>query len=165
MGSDERNDRAGGIRILVDADACPVKQIIVKAARERGIPVLMFIDTSHVLNDGYSEVITVDKSADSVDIALVNRVSRGDIVVTQDYGVAALVLPKGAGVLNQNGLVYTNENIDRLLFERHLGQKVRRAGGRTGGPRRRTAEDDERFEKAFKRMLDSKAGITASMGC
>ena len=153
MGSNENNDRAGRMRILVDADACPVKQIIVKAAKEKGIPVLMFIDTSHVLNDGYSQVITVDKSADSVDIALVNKVSRGDIVVTQDYGVAALVLPKGANVLNQNGLVYTNDNIDRLLFERHLGQKVRRAGGRTGGPRKRTSEDDQRFEKAFRAML------------
>lgn len=153
MGADQGTDRAGGIRILVDADACPVKQIIVKAAREHGVPVLMFIDTSHVLNDGYSEVITVDKSADSVDIALANRASRGDIVVTQDYGVAALVLPKGARALNQNGLVYTNDNIDRLLFERHLGQKVRRAGGRTGGPRKRTPEDDERFERAFRALI------------
>ncbi len=154
MGADQSNDRAGGIRILVDADACPVKQIIVKAAREHGVPVVMFIDTSHVLNDGYSEVITVDKSADSVDIALANRASRGDIVVTQDYGVAALVLPKGVRALNQNGLVYTNDNIDRLLFERHLGQKVRRAGGRTGGPRKRTAEDDERFERTFRAILE-----------
>lgn len=159
MESDESNDRTGRLRILVDADACPVKHIIVKAAREHGIQVLMFIDTSHVLNDGYSEVITVDKSADSVDIALVNRVTRGDIVVTQDYGVAALVLPKGADVLNQNGLVYTNDNIDRLLFERHLGQKVRRAGGRTGGPRKRTAEDDERFEKAFRFLLEKKVNL------
>ncbi len=154
MGAGQSNDRAGGIRILVDADACPVKQIIVKAAREHGVPVVMFIDTSHVLNDGYSEVITVDKSADSVDIALANRASRGDIVVTQDYGVAALVLPKGVRALNQNGLVYTNDNIDRLLFERHLGQKVRRAGGRTGGPRKRTAEDDERFERTFRAILE-----------
>ncbi|NJD04831.1 MAG: YaiI/YqxD family protein [Ruminiclostridium sp.] len=142
------------MRILVDADACPVKQIIVKAAKEYGVPVLMFIDTSHVLNDGYSQVITVDKSADSVDIALANKASGSDIVVTQDYGVAALVLPKCAGVLNQNGLVYTNDNIDRLLFERHLGLKVRRAGGRIGGPRKRSGEDDERFEKAFRAILE-----------
>ncbi len=141
------------MKILVDADACPVKGIIIKVARERGIPVTMFIDTSHILQDGYSEVVTVDKSRDSVDIALVNRVAKGDVVVTQDYGVAAMALPKGAKAISQNGLVYTNDNIDRLLFERHLGQKVRRSGGKTSGPRKRTKEDDERFEAAFRSLM------------
>lgn len=141
------------MKILVDADACPVKGIIIRVARERSIPVTMFIDTSHILQDGYSEVVTVDKSRDSVDIALVNRVSKGDVVVTQDYGVAAMALPKGAKAISQNGLVYTNDNIDRLLFERHLGQKVRRSGGKTSGPRKRTKEDDERFEAAFRGLI------------
>lgn len=141
------------MKILVDADACPVKGIILKVAREHSIPVTMFIDTSHILQDGYSEVVTVDKSRDSVDIALVNRVSKGDVVVTQDYGVAAMALPKGAKAISQNGLVYTNDNIDRLLFERHLGQKVRRSGGKTSGPRKRTKEDDERFEAAFRSLI------------
>lgn len=147
------------MRILVDADACPVKQIIVRVAKEYGIPVIMFIDTSHVINDGYSQVITVDKSADSADLALVNRVSGEDVVVTQDYGVAALVLPRGAGVLNQNGLVYTDENIDELLFKRHIGREVRRAGGRTGGPRKRTSQDDEHFEKSLRTLLDKKVNV------
>ncbi|MCX7709680.1 MAG: YaiI/YqxD family protein [Clostridia bacterium] len=142
------------MRILVDADACPVKQIIVRIAKEKNIPVTMFIDTSHILNDGYSEVVTVDKDRDSVDIALVNKVKRGDLVVTQDYGVAAMALPKGAKAINQNGLVYSNENIDKLLFERHISQKVRRSGGRTSGPRKRTKEDDERFEAAFRRLVE-----------
>lgn len=141
------------MKILVDADACPVKGIIIKVARERSIPVTMFIDTSHILQDGYSEVVTVDKSRDSVDIALVNRVAKGDVVVTQDYGVAAMALPKGAKAISQNGLVYTNDNIDRLLFERHLGQKIRRSGGKTSGPRKRTKEDDERFEAAFRSLM------------
>lgn len=141
------------MKILVDADACPVKNIIVKIAKEMNIAVIMVIDTSHIINDGYSQVITVDKSADAVDIALINKTNKEDIVVTQDYGVAAMVLGKGARVINQNGLVYSNDNIDRLLFERHLGQKVRRAGGRTNGPRKRTAEDDDKFEKAFRNLL------------
>lgn len=97
----------------------------------------------------------VDKDRDSVDIALANRLKKGDIVVTQDYGVAAMALPKGAYALNQNGLVYTDQNIDRLLFERHLGQKVRRGGGRTGGPRKRTEEDNQNFEREFRKLIQS----------
>jgi len=142
------------MKILVDADACPVKNIIVRIAKEHNIPVVMLIDTSHVVNDGYSEVITVDKSRDSVDIALANKVSKSDIVVTQDYGVAAMALPKGANAINQNGLIYSNENIDKLLFERHMGQKIRQSGGRTSGPRKRTKEDDEKFEKAFRCLIE-----------
>ena len=141
------------MKILVDADACPTKQIIVKAAKERGIPVTMLIDTSHELNDGYSTIITVDKQADSVDFALMGLLASDDIVVTQDFGLAAMVLGKGARAVNQNGLVYTNENIDKLLLERHIGQKVRRGGGRTKGPPKRTKEDDERFEVAFERLI------------
>lgn len=155
MGTDKSNDRTERMRrILVDADACPVKNIIVKVAREKVIPVIMFIDTSHILDDGYSEVVILDKSRDSVDIALVNKVAKGDIVVTQDFGVAAMALPKGARVLNQNGMEYNDGNIDKLLFERHISQKIRRSGGRTSGPRKRTREDDERFEAAFRRLLE-----------
>jgi len=141
------------MRILVDADACPVKRIIVRLAKERGIPVIMLIDTSHELSDGYSTIITVDKKADSVDFALMGMLTADDIVVTQDYGLAAMVLGKGARVVNQNGFVFTNENIDKLLMDRHVGQKVRRSGGRTKGPAKRTKEDDERFEAVFGGLL------------
>ncbi|NLD49498.1 MAG: YaiI/YqxD family protein [Clostridiaceae bacterium] len=142
------------MKVLVDADACPVKRIVVAVAKEHSVPVTMFFDTSHIINDGYSETVIVDKSRDSVDIALVNKISAGDIVVTQDFGVAAMALPKGARVINQNGLIYTDDNIDRLLFERHLGQKVRKSGGRTSGPKKRTAQDDERFEAAFRSLFN-----------
>ena len=141
------------VQILVDADACPVKEIIVRLAKQYGLPVTMLIDTSHELDDGYSRVITVDKARDSVDIALINLAQAGDIVVTQDYGVAAMALGKKAHAMNQNGLIYSDSNIDRLLFERHLGQKVRRAGGRTGNPRKRNREEDESFENTLRRLL------------
>ena len=141
------------MQILVDADACPVKQIIVRLAKQNKIPVTMLIDTSHELDDGYSTVITVDKQADSVDYALMGLLTRDDIVVTQDFGLAAMVLGKGAKAVNQNGMVYTNDNIDKLLLERHIGQKVRRSGGRTKGPNKRTDEDNARFEAVFKKML------------
>lgn len=142
------------MRILVDADACPVKQIIVSLAKERNIPVTMLIDTSHELNDGYSTIITVDKQADSVDFALMGILKREDIVVTQDYGLAAMVIGKGARALNQNGLIFTDENMDKLLMERHISGKIRRGGGRTKGPAKRTKDDNDRFEAALEKLLD-----------
>jgi uncharacterized protein YaiI (UPF0178 family) len=142
------------VKILVDADACPVKGIIVSVARQYKLEVTMLIDTSHELNDGYSTIITVDKARDSVDIALINLVKAGDLVVTQDYGVAAMALGKKAKAVNQNGRIYSDDNIDELLFERHIGQKVRRAGGRTSSIRKRTKEDDANFEKTFRKLVE-----------
>ena len=142
------------MQILVDADACPVKQIIVRLAKQKNIPVTMLIDTSHELKDGYSKIIVVDKQADSVDYALMGLLTREDVVVTQDFGLAAMVIGKGARAVNQNGLVFTDANMDKLLMERHIGQKVRRAGGRTKGPAKRTKEDDARFEAAFTKLLE-----------
>jgi len=141
------------MQILVDADACPVKQIIVRLAKENKIPVTMLIDTSHELHDGYSTIITVDKEADSVDFALMGLLTREDIVVTQDYGLAAMVIGKGAKAVNQNGLIFTNDNMDKLLMERHVGQKIRRRGGRTKGPSKRTKDDDTRFAAVFSKLL------------
>jgi uncharacterized protein YaiI (UPF0178 family) len=143
-------------RILVDADACPVKEIILKMAKRRDIPVTMVIDTSHELDDGYSTVVTVDKGADSADYAITGMATGHDIVVTQDYGLAAMILAKGALAIDQNGMVYTDENIGSLLESRYIGQKIRRGGGRTKGPKKRTREDDERFENAFGKLLDSR---------
>jgi len=141
------------LRILVDADACPVKQVVIKVAKEHKLPVIMFIDTSHQLNDGYSEVVTVDTQRDSVDIALINRTNAEDIVITQDYGLAALALARSARAINQNGIIYSPDNMDRFLFERHISQKIRRSGGRTAGPKKRTRADDERFEVALRGMI------------
>lgn len=141
------------MRILVDADACPVKEIVLKVAKQGKIPVFMVCDTSHEINDGYSTVITVDKGKESVDIALINLIKSGDLVITQDYGVAAMALGKGVIALNQNGMVYTDENIDQLLFERHLGQKVRRAGGKTSNAKKRSKSDNEKFEAILRKIV------------
>lgn len=140
-------------KIIVDADACPVKNIILKIAKEFSLPVTMIVDTSHIIDDGYSEVITVDKQRDSADLAIINRTLPGDIVVTQDYGLAAIALGKGAAVVNQNGMVYSNDYIDQLLFERHLSQKARRSGRRTSGPKKRLKEDDIKFEISFRELI------------
>ena len=141
------------MKILVDADACPVKEIILETAREFGIRVLLVTDTSHQLSDSYAEVITVDKSRDSADFAIISRLEAGDIVVTQDYGLAAMAMPKAFRVIHQNGFVYHSGNIDRLLFERHLSQKQRRTGGRTRGPAKRTRAEDEAFRQVFRRLV------------
>ena len=143
------------MKIYVDADACPVKEIIVYEAKKRNLEVIMIFDTSHQIDDGYSKVIVVDKSADSADIKIANLIEKNDVVVTQDYGVATMSLGKGARAINQNGLIYTNENIDRLMFERFLGKKIRRAGGRTKNVSKRTNEDNENFRKAFISILES----------
>lgn len=141
------------MKILVDADACPVKHIIERIAKEHAIPVVMVIDTSHILTSDYSEILQVSKAPDAVDIALINRTSPGDIVVTQDYGVASMALGKRAYGINQNGRYYTDDNIDMLMFERHISKKQRRAGNRTSSIKRRTKEDDEKFGESFQNLI------------
>ncbi|NLK28113.1 MAG: YaiI/YqxD family protein [Clostridiales bacterium] len=141
------------MKILVDADACPVKEIIEDIASKLKIPVLMLIDTSHILTSEYSEIISVCKAPDAVDFALINRTKKGDIVVTQDYGVAAMALGKGAYAIHHNGKVYTNHNIDLMLMERDIAKKRRRAGERIGGhTKKRTSVQDKQFAEEFYRL-------------
>jgi hypothetical protein len=97
--------------------------------------------------------VTVLRGADSADFALVNRVQAGDIVITQDYGLAAMALARWAYALNQNGMAYTDENIDALLLARHTAREVRMAGGRTKGPPKRTAAQDAAFRAALEALL------------
>lgn len=140
------------MKILVDADACPVKYIIERVAKSFDIPVIMFIDTSHILESDYSQIIQVSKAPDAVDIALINHTRSGDIVVTQDYGVASMALGKRAYAINQNGRYYTDQNIDMLMFERHISKKQRRAGTHTGSIKKRSKDDDDHFEVSFLRL-------------
>lgn len=143
------------MKIFVDADACPVVDIVEDIATKYNIPVMLLCDTNHVLISDYSEVIVVGAGADAVDYKLISICHRGDIVVTQDYGVAAMALGKGAFAIHQSGKWYTNENIDQMLMERHLNKKARRASSRNHikGPRKRTDEDDQRFAESFEKLL------------
>lgn len=141
------------MRILIDADGCPVVDLTVRQAREQGIECIILCDTSHEIVREGAETVIISKGADSVDFAIVNMVKKGDIVVTQDYGLAAMCLARGSVPINQNGLVYTDSNIDALLMSRHVSKKVRSSGGRLKGPPKRTAEDDEAFLRALKRIL------------
>ena len=94
-----------------------------------------------------------DKGADIVDFALVNRVSSGDIVITQDYGLASMCLARKAKVLHQDGWAYTEDNIQALLWSRHETKKYRASGGRTKGPSKRTAQQDKDFTLALDKLL------------
>jgi Uncharacterized protein conserved in bacteria len=144
------------MRILVDADACPVKEIIEEVAVKMQIPVIMFIDTSHILYSQYSQIISVSKAPDAVDFALINRTDKGDIVVTQDYGVAAMALGKGAYAIHPGGKIYTDNNIDVMLMERDIAKRCRNAGERVRShSKKRTQEDDSRFSDSFTKLCRS----------
>lgn len=113
------------MKILVDADACPVVLIVEHMAEKYGIPVILLCDTNHVLQSEYSEIKVIGAGADAVDFALVGLCQKGDLVVTQDYGVAAMILGKGAYGIHQSGKWYTDGNIDRMLMERHISKKIK----------------------------------------
>lgn len=137
------------MNVLIDADGCPVVDIAIDCARRNGIPVWLVCDTAHVFEREGAETITVGQGADSADFRLVNMIRSGDIVVTQDYGLAAMALARNALVLNQNGMRYTDDNIDSLLFARHTARKIRKGGGRLKGPAKRTRDQDEAFREAL----------------
>ena len=143
------------MQIFVDADACPVVGIVEAIAEKYNTPATLLYDTNHVLYSDYSEVIVVGAGADTVDYKLISICHKGDIVVSQDYGVAAMTLGKSAYAIHQSGKWYTDENIDQMLMERHLNKKARRASHKNHlkGPKKRTEEDDERFAQSFERMV------------
>ncbi len=143
------------MQIFVDADACPVVRIVEEVAKKYGIVVTLLCDTNHILSSDYSKVIVVGAGADAVDYKLISICHKGDIVVSQDYGVAAMALGKGAYAIHQSGKWYTNDNIDQMLMERHLNKKARRGSHKNylKGPKKRTEEDDKRFAQSFENMV------------
>ncbi len=143
------------MQIYVDADACPVVGIVEEIAEKYKIPVTLLCDTNHVLYSEYSDVIVVGEGADAVDYKLIGVCHKGDIVVSQDYGVAAMALGKGAYAIHQSGRWYTDDNMDQMLMERHLNKKARRSSHKSHvkGPKKRTKEDDERFVQSFEKMI------------
>lgn len=137
------------MKILIDADACPVTDLILSVAKEYDIEVYIICDVAHEIQREGAKTIITTKGADAVDFILINKVNQEDIVVTQDYGLAAMVLSKKGYPISPNGLIYTQENIDHLLFTRHLAKEVRRQGGRTKGPKKRDKEKDIQFKKSL----------------
>lgn len=147
------------MKILVDADACPrsVLQLCLQLGRQKNIPVWTVASFNHDISSDHH--ITVGNASQEADIKLMNLSESGDIVITQDWGLAAMLLGKGARCLNPTGREYNNQTMDFLLEEREVKARLRRSGGRTKGPRKRSAADDNHFERTLLRMLES-CGLT-----
>ena len=143
------------MKLLIDADGCPVTDIALGLCREYALPCLILCDTAHEFHRDGAETLIFDKGSDSVDFALVRRVAPGDIVITQDYGLASMCLAKQARVLHQDGWEYTQGNIDALLFQRHAARKHRASGGRFKGPKKRTGEQDNAFRASLLRLIQT----------
>ncbi|HZK43553.1 MAG TPA: YaiI/YqxD family protein [Syntrophomonadaceae bacterium] len=142
------------MRIIVDADACPVKDIIEQVAKSNQIPVIMISNINHIISSTYSEVVIVDDNPEAADYAIVNRTSANDIVITQDYGLASMVLGKNAKAINPNGKIYTLDNIDTLLMQRHINFKARSAGLKVAHSKKRKKSDDKRFKNNLEKLID-----------
>lgn len=143
------------IHVLIDADGCPVVDTSIRICRQHQIPCLILCDTAHEFQREGAQTLISDKGADSVDFSLVNRVRNGDIVITQDYGLASMCLARGCRVLHQDGWEYTRDNIDALLLVRHESRKYRAAGNRIKGPKKRNAQQNKAFETALNALLQT----------
>ena len=146
--------------LFIDADACPVTREAIAVARARGIRVMLVADSTQNLSKHVRpgiEAVQVTTGRDSADFAIVERLSPGDVVVTQDIGVAAMAIGRGAGAISPRGRIFYKATIDIELEVRHAEQRHRRAGGRTGGPSPFRDEDREHFTEQLERLLDQSA--------
>lgn len=143
------------MKIYVDADACPVVRQTEEVAKAHNIETILISDTNHIINSDYSQVIVVDKGSDSADFFIVNKLVKGDIVVTQDYGVAAMALGKRAYPIHQSGRWYTNDNIEQMLMTRHITKKIRHSGKKAHlkGPKKRTEADNTAFMESLIKLI------------
>ena len=142
------------MRIIIDGDACPqsVMKICEKNAKKYNIDLKIVVDTDHVITSDY-EVIMVENGNDAVDYKIVQIFQNKDILVTQDYGLASLVLPKAKGIVHTAGFEINAFNIEILLQSRYISQRIRKTGAKTKGPSKRTKEQDKEFEKILVRII------------
>lgn len=141
------------MRILIDADGCPVVNETIKVAHKFNLESIIFCDTSHNFDEKNVKVIVVSRGIDAVDFAILNNIENGDIVITQDYGLASLVLSRNSYAINQSGMVYTNENIDELLYSRYISKKMRNSGARIKGPKKRDKSQDIIFKENLEKLI------------
>ena len=139
--------------VFIDADGCPVVDITVRIAKQAGAECVIVCDTAHVFEKDGAKTVMVSQGSDSADFTLVNMVQKGDIAITQDYGLAAMCLARGATPVSQDGMIYSDGNIEALLHRRYTAKKIRMSGGRVKGPPKRTAEQDKAFEKTLTELL------------
>jgi uncharacterized protein len=143
------------MKILVDADACPVKEIVVEVALEFGCHVVMISNPSHLIPDyPGAEWIIVEGTSQSADIELVNRTTSGDVLITADYGVAAMAMAKGGRPLSPRGHIYKEDRIDGMLAKRHFQKIAAKNGQKFKGPSKHTDEDNQRFRRSLRNMFE-----------
>ena len=144
------------MKIIVDGDGCPGVPLIEKIAKEYRLELIIYCDIHHFITVNYGEVRVVDSGFQSVDMKVVNECNSGDIIISQDYGVSAICLGKKARVISPKGYIYTNKNIDSMLEQRHLSQKIRKGGGKTPNAKKRTIEDDNRLQNNLLYLIKGK---------
>lgn len=144
------------MNIYVDADGCPVVSIAIDISKKYGLDITIVKNYAHLITSDYAKIITVDISRDSADYCIVNKIAPGDIVVTQDYGLAAMVLARGGISINQNGYIISQDNIDGMLNTRHINQKLRRQNIHTSKFKKRNSEADVNFENGFRRLIEER---------
>lgn len=142
--------------VFIDADSCPVVKETESLCKRYKLELIIMCDTNHIITSDYGQVITIGAGADAVDFALVNKCKPYDVVITQDYGVAAMALSKKCYCLNQNGLIFTNENIEGLLYSRYVTKKVRNSSAKhhLKGPSKRSKQDTSNFIQAFEKIIN-----------
>lgn len=147
------------MKIYVDADGCPVVDIAIKLAKEYKLEIIVVKNYAHIINDDYATIITVDISRDSADYYIVNKVKRDDIVISQDYGFAAMAMSKEAICITQNGLIISNDNIDGMLNSRHINQKMRREKKIYSKIKKRNPLANVQFEKSLRTLIEKNLNL------
>ena len=144
------------MRVLIDADGSPVVDLTIRIAKAHNLPIYILCDSAHYFERDGATTITVSTGPDSVDFTIANMAQPGDIVVSQDYALAAMCLARKAIPINQDGIVYTDDNIGGLLEQRAMVQKIRRGGGRLSGPPKRTEDQNTAFGLALSNLIGAK---------
>jgi hypothetical protein len=140
--------------VYLDADGMPFRDVVTDCARRFSVTVVAVTDRAHeIAPEEHLVHVTVDSGRDAVDFAIVNRVRKGDVVVTQDLGLASLVLHKGAVVISPRGHLYREKSMDRQLYVRWLHRKIRAAGGKVRGPRRLSHVERDRFRRLLEKTM------------
>jgi len=146
------------MRFVIDGDGSPVKNEVIELGERFHIPVVIVTSIDHYTNKIYPdfiEFIYVDKGSDSADYRIVKEVQEGDVIITQDYGLASLLLTKPVRVFHHSAQEYTLQTIDTLLNQRYIGSQMRKAGKKTKGPKAFTQKDKEKFINKMLEIIDS----------
>ncbi|HCM90782.1 MULTISPECIES: YaiI/YqxD family protein [Vagococcus] len=144
------------MRFVIDGDGSPVKNEVIQLAKEFNLPVLIVTSVDHFTNKEYPAFVSfiyVDKGADGADYRIVKEIQEGDIVITQDYGLASLLISKKVRIFHHSGKEYLPETIDTLLTQRYIGGQLRKAGKRTKGPKAFTQSDRDHFTKIMTNVI------------